>query len=345
MLGDSPQVFGSGVGSMIERHGSNFPYQCVADELKAHDITLANLEIPVSGYDSKSTPFEKKIYRTQPHAIDGLAAAGVDIVSACTNHMMQHGLPGLKETLDTLNKAGISVIGIEMPERNTVNRLVVKRKSMRFALLGYNFRPQQYFVAPPQWKEPSLELMKSEVAAVRDETDVVIVTLHWGDEFIEFPAPDQVKLARELIDSGVNIVIGHHTHIVQGVEKYNGGVIAYSLGNFVYDQWQRQLRRSMILKLNVRRPDDIDFEIIPVMINKYHQPQIVTGDEGDALKHEIAALADRIGTVDSETYRAELDRNYRKFRREVYTHYLTHAFTYKPGDLLANLLGAIRRRV
>ncbi len=345
MLGDSPQVFGFGVGSMIERYGPEFPFAGVAETLKSYDLVLANLEIVISAYDPKKTAFDQRVYRAQPHAVRGLTSAGVGVVSACTNHMMQHGRPALEEALEALERAGIGVIGIEMPERGLGNGVVVDRNGLKIAFAGYNFRPQQYFVDPPQWPEPDAERILDDVRAVRDSVDFVVTTLHWGDEFMEYPARYQVELARKLVDGGVDAVIGHHTHMVQGVESYNGGVIAYSLGNFVYDQWQRRLRRSMILDLKLSKGARPEFEIVPVMINRRHQPEIVDGPPGTALRNELEALTAKIGTVEPEAYDAELQRNYKRFRREVYAHYLTHAFKYAPRDLLSNLAGAIRRRV
>jgi len=82
-----------------------------------------------------------------------------------------------------------------------------------------------------------------------------------------------------------------------------------------------------------------------VRINRRHQPEVVDGDEGRALKREIAALARKIGTVGAEEYRADVRRNYKRFRREVCAHYLTHVFRYDVRDLRANIVGAIRRRM
>ena len=216
---------------------------------------------------------------------------------------------------------------------------------MRFAFLGYNFRPQQYFIDPPQWREPSFELIRDDVGRARSVADVIVVTLHWGDEFVECPAPDQVALAHSLVDHGVDVIIGHHTHMIQGVEEYRGGLIAYGLGNFVYDQWQPRLRRSMILQLSVHGPRSISHRAVPVLINGLHQPEILTGTAAERATNVISLLGQQMGQASDDTYRRHVQRQFQRFRHEVYLHYLTHVFHYRPRDLFANLVGAIQRRM
>ena len=101
MLGDSPQVFGFGVGSQIRRHGALHPFQGVLEHLRSADVTVGNLEVGVSQFDPDDTAFGRQIYRGQPESIDGLVAAGFRVVSVCTNHMMQHGQEPFEETIRT----------------------------------------------------------------------------------------------------------------------------------------------------------------------------------------------------------------------------------------------------
>lgn len=344
MLGDSPQVFGFGVASAIRRNGPDFPFAHVGDRLRAADLAIGNLEVVVApGGDE--LPFEDRIYRGAPVSLDGVARAGFALVSVCTNHMMQHGDRALEACLQGLAERQIGAIGVVRPSAGLFNRQWVERRGRRFAVLGYNFRPIQYHAAPPAWPTPTQDAILADIAEVRREADVVVVTLHWGDEFIERPAPAQVRLARALIDGGADIILGHHPHIVQGVERWRGGVIAYSLGNFVYDQWQERLRRSMMLEIDVHAARQLDVRITPVMINREHQPVPLSGSPGDSELAYHQRLAELVSPDDDGTYADELAGAYQRFRREIMWHYGTQFWRFKPRDFVDNVRGIVARRV
>ena len=345
MLGDSPQVFGYGVGSQIRRHGALHPFTFVGDRLRSADIRLGNLEVVISAFDPAVTPFDGQVYRGQPEAVDGLVAAGFDVLSICTNHTMQHGQAAFEEAAELVRRRDIEVIGAECPRIGLSNASILEREGLRFGFLGYNFRPQQYFVAAPAWPAPDADLIGRDVTALRDRADIAVVTLHWGDEFIDHPAPSQVELAHRLVDAGADVIIGHHTHILQGVERYKGAVIAYSLGNFVYDQWQRRLRESMILRLTIRGSRDMDCRMEPVLINGLHQPVPLEGDAASVAVARLGAVERNIGGSSPTDYARELDASNRRFRREIYLHYATAFWRSNPRHFLANLSGVIRRRI
>ena len=347
MLGDSPVCYGFGVHSMIARHGSDFPFAEVASTLKTADLVVGNLEAAASAFDPRKDGFRSIQYRAQPAAIEGLARAGFNVVSTATNHTMQHGRQAVEETVDLLDKAGIRYTGLEIREKSIFNPCSINIKGRRFGFLNYNLRPQQYFIDPPQWKEPDEQLMLSEISELKRSVDHVIVCMHWGDEFIEYPSPEQVRLGRAIIDAGASVILGHHPHILQGLERYKSGVIAYSLGNFVFDLWQAKLRRSMILKLDFDGSSTTAIEIIPVMINRHHQPEVLTGGEGTEAVKYIDGLAEMVTDDMSklDSYREMVEDNTRQYRRDVNWYYLTHIHRYNPRLFFGNLLNSLRRRM
>ncbi len=345
MLGDSPQVFGFGVASHVRRHGPDYPFVFVHQRLTAADIAVGNLEVAISRFDPDQVRFERQVHRGQPEAVEGLVTAGFDVLSVCTNHMMEHGQAAFEETLELLRSRGIQAIGAVLPELQVSNASVLERGGLRFGFAGYNLRPQQYSLAPPAWPAPSFELIAGDVAALRARADVVVVTLHWGDEFMDQPAPAQVELAHRLVDAGADVILGHHTHSLQGVERYRGAVIAYSLGNFVYDQWQLRLRQSAILHLTVRGTRDMDYRMEPVLINARHQPVPLDGGMLLEAEQRLRDMSLKIGGTTTAAYERELAARYRRFRREIYLHYLTQFWRSNPRYFLANVAGAIRRRL
>lgn len=346
MLGDTPASYGFGVGAAIRKHGPVFPFERVATYLKSADIAIGNLETVISAFDTERDSFTAIQLRAQPDSVKGLVTAGFDILSVATNHTMQHGRQALEETLDILMGANIAFTGVEIPEKDITNAHILEIHNIKIGFLAYNLRPQQYFVDQPLWKEPTLEIMKQEVADLRKQADCIVLSLHWGDEYIEYPSLAQIRMAHALIDSGVNIILGHHPHILQGIEKYNGGVIAYSLGNFVFDKWQRRLRESIILKCYIS-PPGIDFEIVPIYINRRHQPELLADTAASKLIAKMAKLSSKIsnGDIVQEDYDRKLNRNYIRYRREVYWHYLTSFHRYNSGRLISNFIGTIKKRI
>jgi poly-gamma-glutamate synthesis protein (capsule biosynthesis protein) len=344
MLGDSPQVFGYGVASAIRRDGGRRLFDAVGTTLQEADLTVANLEIALSKTPARAR-FSDRIYRGDPAVAPVLRAAGIDVVSVCTNHTMQHGEAAFAEFIACLREAGLAVSGADLPTPGVSRQVLCERQGVRIAVLSYNFRPMQYTAAAPAWPAPDLPLILGDIEQARGQADVVMVTLHWGDEFISYPSPWQVTTARALVDAGAAIVIGHHPHIVQGVESHRGGVIAYSLGNFVFDQWQPRLRRSMILHLTVHDPRRVEYRIEPVFIDDGYRP-VPCADRQRV--EELAyhqSLSQLIGRHDESTYQSELAARYQEFRREIAVHYLTKVWTFKPTDLLANVAEMVRRRL
>lgn len=345
MLGDSPYCFGHGVGSKIMTHGPVYPFKRVNDFLRDGDLVFGNLEIVISQHDRKVDPFPSIEYRAMPEAVKGLVDCGFDLFNVATNHTMEHGQNALEETLNLLAENNMRSVGVDVLPKKINRFCFVEKKGVRFCFLGYNFRPTQYFIDQPSWPEPNLELIMNDLVVLKEQADYFIVSLHWGDEFITYPSPEQVETGHALIDAGANIILGHHPHIVQGVENYHGGVIAYSLGNFVFDMWQDRLRKSMILECTIRKDAEIEFDIIPVFINRNHQPEILTGPRGEQLRNELSGLSQKIPLTEKEKYQEELKKNLGEFRKEVYKYYLTNLWRYKPKHLIANFKGAISKRL
>ena len=142
-----------------------------------------------------------------------------------------------------------------------------------------------------------------DVARVRTMADRVVVSLHWGAEYQSMPSREQQELAHQLVDAGVDLIIGHHPHWFQGVEVYKGKVIAYSLGNFVMDQnWSDETQEGLFLKVEFKRDGTLKARVRPVFINN-SQPQWVEGEYQQRLLNRVVALSSQLNTraaVDKE---------------------------------------------
>lgn len=346
MLGDLPACSGFGVGSMIGKHGPKFPFEKCRAGLADSDIVIGNLEVVLSRFDPQTDPFNRIHLRAQPEAVEGLSFAGFTAVTLANNHIMQHGTDAVMETIKILGQNGIAHTGIESAELRIKNFCLIEKRGIKVGMLGYNFRPEQYSLSPRIDVAGSLERICSDIESVRDRVDFVVLSLHWGEEFINRPSGEQVRTGRKLLDCGAHVILGHHPHILQGVERYRGRVIAYSLGDFVFDLWEERLRKSMILRLDLRDANEIGYEIRPVMINEKWQPEILQGEASSRMRTQIEDLASLIdaNAADSQ-WQQEVKSELRRFRRGVYGHYLKSLHRFGFGRSWSIVRGIIESRL
>jgi poly-gamma-glutamate synthesis protein (capsule biosynthesis protein) len=225
---------------ILGTHDSSLPFRKIAPMLKAADIAFVNLESPFS--DQGPYPAGGLIFHAAPEMIEGLTLAGVNIASTANNHARDCGPHGVEFTLAWLRSHGIRPVGSGETEQAAHDGVVFARNGVRFGFLGYTFDQKN-----GNWKDVDArialadpQVMAHDVAQLRQRCDVVIVSMHSGVEYQPKPSEGQIAFAHAAIDAGAKLVIGHHPHVVQPSEQYRNGLIYYSLGNFVFDQYQRE---------------------------------------------------------------------------------------------------------
>ncbi len=224
---------------ILAAHDPALPFRKIAPLLSAADITFINLESPFS---DRGPYYEGGlIFHAPPETIAGLQLAGVSIASTANNHSRDCGPRGVEFTVRWLRSHGIAPLGSSESEALTHQGVVLVRHGIRFGFLGYTFDQQN-----GNWHDIDTRIaltdtnaLCADVAALRTRADVVIVSMHNGIEYRPAPSKAQVAFAHAAIDAGAALVVGHHPHVVQPVENYRGGMIFYSLGNLVFDQYQR----------------------------------------------------------------------------------------------------------
>lgn len=266
-----------GVEFYTEREGGGdfrFPFQYVSSTLSAADLTIGNLEHPVS--DRGRNQGSEYSLRAKPEAIGGLADAGFDIVSLANNHIWDWGTDALSDTLSRLDGVQIDHVGAGMNE-TAANAPVFKEvNGNRFAFLSWTDLYPEGLEA--QGDGPGVSRFREDeaVARVRELAfgyDVVAVLFHWGDEYQTRANETQQRIGRTLIDAGADLVIGHHPHVVQEVERYGEGWIAYSLGNFIFDQgFSEETTRGLALRVTVTDGRVMSVEELPTRMNAHFQP-------------------------------------------------------------------------
>lgn len=225
---------------ILAAHDPALPFRKMAPLLSAADITFVNLESPFS--DRGPYYEDGLVFHAPPDTIAGLQLAGVSIASTANNHSRDCGPHGIEFTVSWLRAHGIAPLGSSESESATHEGVILVRHGVRFGFLGYTFDQQN-----GNWHDidgriavTDIPALQRDVAALRNRADVVIVSMHNGIEYTPKPSSAQVAFAHAAIDAGANLVIGHHPHVIQTEEKYGNGLIFYSLGNFVFDQYQRE---------------------------------------------------------------------------------------------------------
>lgn len=263
-LGDQPICLGFGVRSLAQRQGYSSMFSDVKDIFSQYELVVGNLESVIAPRSVVETPRSAgHVDRADPEAAAAMRDAGINLVSLANNHIFEYGILGLNETVSYLDAAGIAWAG----KKNHVIR-DVGGKSVAF--LSWSLLPDTYCpgIDPAEHYNvtKNIKPILEDVARVKNSVDYVVLQLHWGNELVHRPSGKQQEIGHELIDAGVNVILGHHPHVLQPIERYKDGVIVYSLGNFVMDSWEHASRASIILEITLGAY--IEYRAIPVTIDE-----------------------------------------------------------------------------
>lgn len=200
----------------LETENNDFGYffRGVLPVFAADHLTLVNLETTLTR--SKCRVPKKFNFRGDPSYTGILKAGSVEMVSISNNHIYDYGTEGYMETLQALRQAGILYCGES-------NIAFFRSKGRTVACMGYT-----------DWDADVMEVVERDIDYAGERADIVVVSFHWGTERSNYPNAFQTKLARFCIDRGADIVVGHHPHVIQGIERYRDRYIVYSLGNFCF---------------------------------------------------------------------------------------------------------------
>jgi poly-gamma-glutamate synthesis protein (capsule biosynthesis protein) len=344
-IGDHPLCVGFGGFSKLRNRHPAFPFEHVKRVFADSDLVFGNLECTLSEANRNPDDYSSIQMRGHPRFCAGLVDAGFDIVNLANNHSMQHGSESFHETVEMLSKHGIHTTGVGLDNHLVGIPSIVTKHGLKIAFLGYSLRPRQYFDHAPEYTEGHSKGMVEDIERIRDDVDLVIMSVHWGDEFIQRPSPDEIVLGRELIDAGANLVIGHHPHVLRGVEKYNGGYIAYSLGNFVCDMiWDPTLRETAVLQCELSKDGVHNVEFTPCYINDDYQPTVLEGRQAKALLDKLSRLSravenESLSDIDAKrsSYTRAADNEHRYIRTKGHRYFLRKIHHYPLSILLQQL--------
>lgn len=250
-------MFDRSIRQVGEVEGQDFLLSCITDTLRDADVVVANLEGPITPYASMSVgsvigSAENVTFTFPTTTASLLKRHNIWIVNLGNNHIMNFGRHGLLETKKWLENTGVLYMGDpDSPEAERVLRTYIR--GIPFAFVNWS-----------DWTSDKTDHTVAQVRAEKEAGQVVVVYTHWGDEYV--PPSERVRaLAHQFVDAGADIVIGSHPHVVLEREDYNGGVIYYSLGNFVFDQyWEEAVRNGLLLKVAFSKNGVESIQEIPI---------------------------------------------------------------------------------
>ena len=213
-------------------------------QLRLSDITFANLDCT---FDCSGSPLDPDEYLISAPAeqLHILGDLGLDVVSQANNHSMDYGGEALASTQKHLTERGLAFTGAGENSAAAARPAIIERRGMRIGFLAY--ASTHHWVGAHAASVDSagvagldVTIVCSAVSELAPQVDCVVVSLHWGKEYLNYPSPTNVDMAHEIVDAGGLLVLGHHPHVAQGIEHYKHGVICYSLGNFLFPDYPEQ---------------------------------------------------------------------------------------------------------
>ncbi|MFA6301129.1 MAG: CapA family protein [Candidatus Paceibacterota bacterium] len=272
--------FNNDYSSLFEKSGN------LLETLRNSDIFFANLEGPVSdqGIDQKNL----YSFRMDPSVIPALKGAGVSVVSLANNHMADWGLNAFTDTLSRLKENEILYIGGGNNKTEATTPVIIEKYGMKIGYLGFSDVGPNYMTAGDAKagvllaSDPNFDDIVKNAAK---QVDYLVVTFHFGTEYKTLHNARQAELAHKAIDDGAKIVIGTHPHVVEDMEVYKNGYIAYSLGNFIFDQsWSKPTMQGMLLELKLYKNGSMTVTKNPTEQNSVFQIEKITQEKEEEIK-------------------------------------------------------------
>lgn len=291
------------LGWHIQQGNLAYPFARMAEHLQAADLVIGNLECALGDVGA---PVAKRYpFRAPPEAAAALALAGFDVLNLANNHAGDYGMEALLRGLDLLRAAGIAPIGAGANAAAARAPYIVRVNGLTLAFLGYvdvpieaigNFDTASWTATADSpglaWAVPAH--IQEDVAAVIGQVDLVIVSLHSGYEYVAAPSPPQTAAARAAIDAGAHLVLGHHAHILQGIEFHGHRVIAYGLGNFAFEIDGPP--ETAVFNLWLDKNGVRELEIVPAIIQFGGQPRLAETYEAGPIRQQVYHLTNLLNS-------------------------------------------------
>lgn len=282
---DAAAAYATSLNAFFDARGASYFLEDVKNVFSQDDLTIVNMEGTLT--DSENIVEKSFNFKADPAYAGILTEGSVEAANLANNHSRDYGEEGYTDTIGALDDAGILNFGYDRTATTEIHGLKV-------TMLGYNLLSK---------RDSTIKQMKESVAKAKMEGgNLVIVSFHWGKERQYTPSEYQKEAAHAAIDAGADLVLGHHPHVLQGVEKYNGHYICYSLGNFCFGGNKNPSDKDTMIfqqtftfdKGNL--VDDDQVRIVPCSLSSStkkndYRPRILGGKEKERVRQKIQEMS------------------------------------------------------
>ena len=279
----------TGLPAYYDLYGPEYFLKNVRSIFEEDDLTIVNMEGTLT---EETTRVEKQFaFKGDPDYVKILTSSSVEAANVANNHSHDYGEKSFQDTVNILETNGIRTFGYD-------NVAIMEIKGIRVGMFGI-YELDDHLERIPQ--------VKKDIAKLKEQqADIIVAVFHWSNELVTVPDENQVTLAHLAIDEGADVVVGHHPHVVQGIEKYKGKIIAYSLGNFCFGgnthptEMDTFIFQQKFVLNGAKNITASEYRVIPCRVSSEttynnYQPTPLTGEEAKETMHKIQERSQAIG--------------------------------------------------
>ena len=286
---DENFYYDTSFNAYYENYGSAYFFQNVKDVFEKDDLTIINMEGTLTDLTTRKD--KQFAFKGDPEYVKVLTNGSVEAANMANNHSYDYGEESFKDTVNILEKNKIRTFGDD-------ETVIIPVKGVNVGIFG---------IYELDDHEERIPQVKSDIAKLKkDGADIIVAVFHWGNELERVPDDNQVMLAHLAIDEGADVVVGHHSHVLQGIDTYKGKTIAYSLGNFCFGgnyhptEMDTMIFQQKFMIDTSKKITDSEINVIPCSVSSEsdcnnYQPTILEGDEAKRVRELIQERSDQIG--------------------------------------------------
>ena len=286
---DENFYYDTSFNAYYENYGSAYFFQNVKDLFQKDDLTIINMEGTLTDLTTRKD--KQFAFKGDPEYVKVLTNGSVEAANMANNHSYDYGEESFKDTVNILEKNKIRTFGDD-------ETVIIPVKGVNVGIFG---------IYELDDHEERIPQVKSDIAKLKkDGADIIVAVFHWGNELERVPDDNQVMLAHLAIDEGADVVVGHHPHVLQGIDTYKGKTIAYSLGNFCFGgnyhptEMDTMIFQQKFMIDTSKKITDSEINVIPCSVSSEsdcnnYQPTILEGDEAKRVRELIQERSDQIG--------------------------------------------------
>ena len=286
---DENFYYDTSFNAYYENYGSAYFFQNVKDVFEKDDLTIINMEGTLTDLTTRKD--KQFAFKGDPEYVKVLTNGSVEAANMANNHTYDYGEGSFKDTVNILEKNKIRTFGDD-------ETVIIPVKGVNVGIFG---------IYELDDHEERIPQVKSDIAKLKkDGADIIVAVFHWGNELEQVPDDNQVMLAHLAIDEGADVVVGHHPHVLQGIDTYKGKTIAYSLGNFCFGgnyhptEMDTMIFQQKFMIDTSKKITDSEINVIPCSVSSEsdcnnYQPTILEGDEAKRVRELIQERSDQIG--------------------------------------------------